>query len=186
MVIWLVEDIQRHLPPARKLVEPFARCRLRYFLKILILNGTQRGYQSDLINLYNLLKTDPETYISEAKRWFCPEIIAEIIFRYSSWVQWYRQCHVSLLAFLYMNRFGFNGLCRYNKKGGFNVPFGSYKTLLPRSWTEFFSEKSEKSDVCCKEATTKPLAAPVKAVWVLLWSSLCATVCFLNFALLRG
>lgn len=29
--------------------------------------------------------------------------------------------------FLYLNRHGFNGLCRYNRKGSFNVPFGSYK-----------------------------------------------------------
>lgn len=27
-------------------------------------------------------------------------------------------------AFLYMNKVGFNGLCRYNLKGGYNVPFG--------------------------------------------------------------
>mgnify|MGYP005664541713 CR=1 FL=1 len=29
--------------------------------------------------------------------------------------------------FLYFNRHGYNGLCRYNLKGGFNVPFGKYK-----------------------------------------------------------
>lgn len=27
-------------------------------------------------------------------------------------------------AFMYMNKVGFNGLCRYNLKGGYNVPFG--------------------------------------------------------------
>jgi DNA adenine methylase len=31
--------------------------------------------------------------------------------------------------FYYLNRTGYNGLCRFNQQGGFNVPFGRYKTL---------------------------------------------------------
>ena len=31
--------------------------------------------------------------------------------------------------FYYLNRTGFNGLCRFNQKGGFNVPFGRHKTI---------------------------------------------------------
>lgn len=31
--------------------------------------------------------------------------------------------------FFYLNRTGYNGLCRFNKSGGFNVPFGRYKRI---------------------------------------------------------
>lgn len=33
------------------------------------------------------------------------------------------------LLFYYLNRTGFNGLCRFNKQGLYNVPFGKYKTI---------------------------------------------------------
>lgn len=33
------------------------------------------------------------------------------------------------VLFYYLNRTGYNGLCRFNRRGVFNVPFGRYKTI---------------------------------------------------------
>lgn len=35
--------------------------------------------------------------------------------------------------FYYLNRTGYNGLCRFNQSGGFNVPFGRYRRIAYRT-----------------------------------------------------
>jgi DNA adenine methylase len=147
----LVEDIRRHLPKAQTLIEPFVGAGS------IFLNTDYERYiltdiNPDLINLYNLLKEKPDSYITEAKRWFVAENNRKDV--YLSIRQEFNHSHDVMfrsLAFLYMNRFGFNGLCRYNKKGGFNVPFGSYKKpYFPEQELEFFVEKSAKATFICE------------------------------------
>lgn len=147
----LVDDIRHHLPEGRKLIEPFAGAG-SVFLNTDYEQYLLADINPDLINLYNLLKEKPDFFISEAQRFFVPEMNQkaaylgvradfnqsdDVVFR--------------SLAFLYMNRFGFNGLCRYNKKGGFNVPFGSYKKpYFPEKELLFFSEKAKKATFVCE------------------------------------
>ncbi|EOA8958544.1 Dam family site-specific DNA-(adenine-N6)-methyltransferase [Vibrio harveyi] len=147
----LVEDIQRHLPPARKLVEPFVGAG-SVFLNTDYDHYLLADINPDLINLYNLLKERPEEYISEAKRWFVAENNRkEAYLNIRAEFNKTDDMMYRSLAFLYMNRFGFNGLCRYNKKGGFNVPFGSYKKpYFPEAELEFFAEKAKKATFVCE------------------------------------
>jgi hypothetical protein len=43
---------------------------------------------------------------------------------------------------MYLNRHGFNGLCRYNRRGQFNVPFGKYKkNYFPLKEVRAFAER---------------------------------------------
>jgi len=40
-----------------------------------------------------------------------------------------QQTREAASLFYYLNRTGYNGLCRFNRRGRFNVPFGLYKTI---------------------------------------------------------
>lgn len=46
--------------------------------------------------------------------------------------------------FYYLNRMGFNGLCRFNKQGVFNVPYGKYKQQF--KWPDFQPYKEQFKD----------------------------------------
>ena len=50
------------------------------------------------------------------------------------------------VLFLYLNRHGYNGLCRYNKSGGYNVPFGRYvKPYFPELEIQYLAQKLKKA-----------------------------------------
>ncbi|HBV76120.1 MULTISPECIES: Dam family site-specific DNA-(adenine-N6)-methyltransferase [Vibrio] len=147
----LVEDIQRHLPEGRKLVEPFVGAG-SVFLNTDYDQYLLADINPDLINLYNLLKDKPDLLISEAQRFFTPEYNRkEVYLGVRADFNSTDDILFRSLAFLYMNRFGFNGLCRYNKKGGFNVPFGSYKKpYFPEKEMLNFADKAKKATFVCE------------------------------------
>lgn len=147
----LVEEIERHLPPARKLVEPFVGAG-SVFLNTNFEQYLLADINPDLINLYNILKDNPEQYVRDSKAMFTQEYnqkgaYLEIREAFNST----QDPYLRSLYFLYMNRHGFNGLCRYNKKGGFNVPFGSYKKpYFPEDELYFFAEKAKRATFVCE------------------------------------
>lgn len=61
--------------------------------------------------------------------------------------------------FLYLNRHGYNGVVRYNRQRGYNVPFGKHKTppYFPEEQIRLFSEKANDTKaifLCCSFQNT--------------------------------
>lgn len=123
----LMDKINFLLPDGKRLIEPFAGSAAVF------LNTDYKDYllsdsNADLINLYNLLKEQGEGFIKYCKPYFNKKYNnEEAYYELRRQFNNCRSIQKKSALFLYLNRHGYNGLCRYNLKGGYNVPFGRYK-----------------------------------------------------------
>lgn len=123
----LLDDIKRHLPKGECLVEPFVGAG-SVFLNTDFSRYILADINSDLISLYNIVKTRTEEYVQAARELFVPETnCAEVYYQFREEFNKSQDPLRRAVLFLYLNRYGYNGLCRYNLRGEFNVPFGRYK-----------------------------------------------------------
>ena len=147
----LVEKINAQLPVANKLIEPFVGAG-SVFLNSDYPHYVLNDINPDLISLYNLLKQQPDVLINDLKAFFTPEHNEEAT--YYALREEFNQTtdeHYRALLFVYLNRHGYNGLCRYNKSGGYNVPFGKYKKpYFPEDELLIFAEKAQKAIFICE------------------------------------
>jgi DNA adenine methylase len=144
----VINDIANLLPTKgkKRLVEPFVGGG-SVFLNLDFDEYLLVDMNKDLINLFNIIKNQPTEYITDAQKFFSgesnqPEKYYELRSQFNQSADPYERS----LLFLYLNRHGYNGLCRYNKSGGYNVPFGRYKhPYFPLKELEYFSEKAQKA-----------------------------------------
>ena len=146
----LIEDINAKLPEAKKLIEPFVGAG-SVFLNSNYSKYLLNDINPDLINLYNIVKQQSSDYITDSAKFFTAHYNDEQ--RYYQIRQKFNDSediYERALYFLYLNRHGYNGLCRYNNSGKFNVPFGRYKApYFPEKELWYFAEKSQLATFTC-------------------------------------
>ena len=162
----LVDRINAVLPAGKTLVEPFVGAGAVF------LNTTYEKYilndaNQDLIALYKILQSDSLVYIKSAKKLFNQ--------RYNSELQYYKlreKFNISVdpferaVIFLYLNRHGYNGLCRYNQNNIFNVPFGRYLApYFPKIELLFFADKVQGVELCSLDF--QEIFANIQDDWVI-------------------
>ncbi|PJG82955.1 Dam family site-specific DNA-(adenine-N6)-methyltransferase [Caviibacterium pharyngocola] len=150
----LTEEITKCFPKKKRcLIEPFVGAG-SVFLNSSFERYILADINPDLINLFNIVKQDVDHYIDACKTvFFHPQANTEAYY-YAQREQFNRSVNSfeRSVLFLYLNRFGFNGLCRYNSKNEFNVPFGSYKKhYFPEIELRYFSAKAQSAVFICAD-----------------------------------
>ncbi|MNZ52034.1 DNA adenine methylase [compost metagenome] len=147
----LLDDIKKHLPKGECLIEPFVGAG-SVFLNTDFSRYILADINSDLISLYNIVKDRTDEYVDEARKLFTPETNqSEVYYQLRAEFNQSRDPFRRALLFLYLNRHGYNGLCRYNLRGEFNVPFGRYKRpYFPQTELYHFAEKAQNALFICE------------------------------------
>jgi len=149
----VMPELLRHLSEGARLVEPFAgSCAV-------MMNTDYPAYlvadiNPDLINLYRQIKEHARPFIVVAASLFNQNTTGESY--YAVREAFNHDPSLPLLEraayFLYLNRNGYRGLCRYNKRGEFNIPFGNYADpYFPLAEIEAFAKKAQRATFICAD-----------------------------------
>ncbi|EEY6212613.1 Dam family site-specific DNA-(adenine-N6)-methyltransferase [Escherichia coli] len=147
----IMPELKKYLPAGPRLVEPFAgSCAV--MMETDYPSYLVADINPDLINLYKKVAADCESFISRARVLF--EIANREVAYYN--IRQEFNCSTEItdfmkaVYFLYLNRHGYRGLCRYNKSGHFNIPYGNYKNpYFPEKELRTFAEKAQRATFIC-------------------------------------
>ncbi|WP_447730419.1 DNA adenine methylase [Enterobacter asburiae] len=146
----IMSELKKHLPDGPRLVEPFAG-------SCAVMMATDYPYyliadiNPDLINLYQVIKEDVNSFIHLVERIFSKFTTEEDYYKCR---QFFNTVPLEPIEkavyFLFLNRHCYRGLCRYNQRGLFNVPYGNYKKpYLPVDEIRAFAEKAVRATFIC-------------------------------------
>lgn len=149
----VMPELLKHLPSGPRLVEPFAgSCAVMMATDYPSYLVADINY--DLINLYQKAKAFPDELIECTRAHFIrdnnPEsyYLNRARFNFDTTATGIERAAL----FVYLNRHGYRGMCRYNKSGVFNVPFGNYANpYFPEKEIRLFSEKAQRATFICAE-----------------------------------
>lgn len=148
----IVDRIKRRLPVGTRLIEPFVGSGA-LFLNTRFSEYHLADSNPDLIGLYQILQAEGDPFIVYAQTFFEDRFNQEE--RYYELRDSFNTTddpRRKAALFLYLNRHGYNGLCRYNSKGVFNSPFGRYrKPYFPEKEMRFFHEKARNATFLCAD-----------------------------------
>jgi len=139
----LVRRLKGLLPlEGRRFFEPFVGSGV-VFLNTRYPANLLSDSNQDIISLYSVLKAKRQEFINDCRRLFTPKHnSADKFYELREEFNRSKDRERRSALFVYLNRHCFNGLCRYNKKGGFNTPFGRYdQVYFPAEEMLAFAEK---------------------------------------------
>lgn len=137
---WLANHIAEHYHAGnyKRLVEPFcgaSAVTLHIEPEVALLNDVN----PHLINFYKQIQQqldiNLELFVNESDYYYTWRN------QFNTWIENdnYLTENAALL-FYYLNKHCYNGLCRFNNKGEFNVPYGKYKTVkLLQDFTDYIN-----------------------------------------------
>jgi len=125
----LLDDIKTNMPKKyNRYFEPFVGGGALFF-DLQPQNAYINDYNHELINLYEIVKNKPNELIEDLKKHQNDEEYYYNIRKLDREPNEYEKISKVKKAsrFIFLNKTGYNGLYRVNKKGQNNVPFGKYK-----------------------------------------------------------
>ncbi|GAB4223345.1 MAG: Dam family site-specific DNA-(adenine-N6)-methyltransferase [Gammaproteobacteria bacterium] len=139
----VLQYILPHLPSGKRLIEPFAGSAA------VTLNSDYPRYliaehNNDLVQVYRHLKREKHLFIDFCQQFFSAQNNApQRYYHYREMFNNSQDLRLRAALFIYLNRHGYNGLCRYNNSGQYNVPFGRYqKPYFPLNEMRHFIQRA--------------------------------------------